>query len=147
MIELDWKKEAINDLKTYKARKDSILIMSEKIMELEAKAERLGSASTTAPVQGGSSKSEDVLINCIVECDRLKQNIRAVKGLTLAIERGLKNLSSEEQRVLEGFYISRSTRHIDKLCDELHCEKSTIYRIKDSALYKFTISMYGLIDL
>ena len=146
MIEVDWKKEAINDLRTYKARRDSILTMSEKVMELEAKAERLGSAAATTPVQGGSSKSEDMLINCIVECDRLKVNIRMIKGLIASIERGLNHLTEEERRVLEGFYMNRSSRHIDKLCDELHFEKSRIYEIKDRALHMFTIAMYGFIE-
>lgn len=146
-MKVNWQKEAINDLKVYNARKVSIISMSEKIKELEAKAERLGSASSNVPVQGGSSKGEDVRINCIIECDRLKTNIRTVRHWLGSVEKGLNTLTEDERKVLDGFYINKTTRHIDKLCDTLHCEKSTVYRLKDSALYKFTIAMYGLVDL
>ena len=56
-------------------------------------------------------------------------------------------LTEDERVVLDKFYINRPTRHIDRLCDELHCEKSTVYRLKDSGLKKFTIAMYGILDL
>lgn len=144
---MNWQKEAINDLKIYNARKDSIVAMKNKIEELEAKAERLGSSSNNVPVQGGSSRNEDVLINCIVECDRLKANIETVRGWLESVERGLEDLTEEERKVLNGFYVNRTTRHIDRLCDELHFEKSRIYEIKDRALRKFTIAMYGILDL
>ena len=144
---MNWQKEAINDLKSYTARKMSVDNMKQKIRELENRAIRLGSSSSDVPVQGGSSRSEDALINNIAERDRLNQSIDAVQCLIDIIEKGLSVLDDEERTVLEEFYINRSSCHIDKLCDKLHCEKSTVYRIKDTALYKFTVAMYGVIDL
>lgn len=145
---MNWQKESINDLKAYAARKNSVLTMSEEIAELEAKAERLNSTLGKIPVQGGSSKVEDSLINNIVEKERLKTNLEITKKWILRVERGLSNLSEEEKQVLDGFYMANIlTNRLEKLCDKLHCEKSTIYRIKEKALYKFTIAMYGIIDL
>lgn len=144
---MNWQKEAVNDLKSYVARKMSIDNMNQRIAELERRAIRLGSMSSDVPVQGGSSKNEDAIINNIAERDRLIQAIDAAQCLVTIIENGLSVLDEEERKVLDGFYIHHSTRHVDKLCDELHCEKSRVYSIKDKALYKFTLAMYGVIDL
>ena len=144
---MNWQKEAISDLNCYLARKNSILVMQEKIKELRAKEERLKSSGNTTPVQGGSSKSEDMIINCIIECDHLKENIIAISRWLALFERGLKTLTEDERVVLDKFYINRPTRHIDRLCDELHYEKTRIYEIKDIALRKFTLSRYGILEL
>ncbi len=144
---MNWQKEAVNDLKAYEARKLSIDNMKKRIRELEQRAIKLGSLSSDVPVKGGASKSEDALINNIAERDRLNQNIDAVQCLLDIIDNGLSVLNDEERMVLNEFYINRSSQHIEKLCDELHCEQANVYRIKDRALYKFTIAMYGVIDL
>ena len=144
---MNWQKEAVNDLKTYEARKMSIDNMKKRIHELEQKAIKLGSISSDVPVKGGGPKNEDALINNIAERDRLNQAIDAVQCLLDIIDNGLSVLNEEERKVLNEFYINRSSQHIEKLCDELHCEQANIYRIKDRALYKFTIAMYGVIDL
>lgn len=144
---MNWQKEAIDDLNKYLPRKNSIISMKEKIKELQAREESLKSASDSTPVQGGASKREDMILNCIVECDRLKDNITAISRWLYLVEKGLATLTEDERTVLDKFYISRPTRHVDRLCEELHSEKSTIYRIKDIALKKFTISMYGILEL
>ena len=144
---MNWQKEAINDLKSYQARKLSITNMQHRIKELEQTVIKLGSISSDVPVQGGLSKQEDALINNIAERDRLNQNIDAVQCLLDIIDNGLSVLTDEERLVLDRFYINRIFQHIEKLCEELHCEKSRIYAIKDKALYKFTIAMYGVVDL
>lgn len=144
---MNWQKEAIDDLNKYLSRKNSILSMKEKIQELKAREESLKSANDSTPVQGGASKREDMIINCIVECDRLKDNIAAVSRWLCVVEKGLNTLTEDERVVLDKFYINRPTRHVDRLCDELHYEKTRIYEIKDVALKKFTLSMYGILEL
>lgn len=145
---MNWQKEAINDLKAYEARKNSVVNMREKICELEGKAVRLKSVSNDVPVQGGASKNEDMLISNIVERDKLKENIRIAQQFIESVERGLAVLSADERKVLDGFYIAPViTYKVERLCDELHFEKSRIYQIKDTALRRFTIAMYGIIDL
>ena len=144
---MDWQKEAINDLRKYLSRKNSIDSMTEKIKSLEERAQRFGGTSNSTPVQGGGNKSEDTLINCIAEKIRLEENLEIAKRFVSTVERGLNYLSSDELTVLNLFYINRPTNHIERACDALHCEKSTVYRIKDSALYRFTVAMYAIIDL
>lgn len=144
---MDWQKEAINDLRKYLSHKNSIDTMNEKIEMLKVRAERLGGSSNSTPVQGGGNKPEDTLANCIAEKIRLEENVVIAKRFVDMVERGLKYLTDDERTVLNLFYINRPTNHIERACDALHCEKSTVYRIKDSALYKFTVAMYAIVDL
>ena len=144
---MDWQKEAINDLRKYLSRKNSIETMNEKIEMLKVRAERFGGSSNSTPVQGGGNKPEDTLVNCIAEKIRLEENVVIAKRFVDMVERGLKYLTDDERTVLNLFYINRPTNHIERACDALHCEKSTVYRIKDSALYRFTVAMYAIVDL
>lgn len=144
---MNWEKEAINDLKTYAARKGSVQNLKERIAELSARAEGLRAISADAPVQGGASRQEYALINNIAERDRLRANLDVVQQLVSLIDKGLAVLDEDERYVLDMFYISRPSMYLDKISDRLHFEKSQIYKIKDRALYKFTVAMYGVIDL
>lgn len=144
---MDFQRVAISDLQSYQPRKVSIENLKNRISELDVKIERLGSTSNDVPVQGGGNRTEEGLINGIVERDRLKMSLRIAEDLISRIDKGLSVLNSDQRKVLHGFYINRGSMYIDKLCDELHCEKSTVYRIKDEALHKFTIAMYGVVDL
>jgi len=62
------------------------------------------------------------------------------------VDRGLASLSDEERMVLEGFFLSSSEFAKDDLMDKLCIERSTLYYLREKALRKFTISMYGLLE-
>ncbi len=126
----------------------SIPNMQERIDILSDKFRSIKSARADAtPVSGGTSTAEDGWINNLVERDRLAENIRVVRRLIELINKGLGALDEREYRVLELFYINRQPNHVERLMDELGYEKSHVYRIRDQALYKFTIGMYGLTEL
>lgn len=145
---VDWKKVAIEDLRKYPYLKKSLLHIPQRIDVLEEYTKTVkGGMSGSEPVSGGTSTSEDRLINNICERERLEHNYKAVAGLVEMIEEGLDILSRTERLVLERFYINRTQGHVERLCDELGYEQRQIYNIKDNALYKFTTAMYGLIDL
>jgi len=142
---MKWKECAITDLRKYSGMKDSLKNIPEKIHVLELRFQSVkGASSDTTPVTGGESHMEDALLDNIVERERLKVLYQADLRMVRLIERGLKSLSEEEQTVLNMFYINRTDNYIDKLMKDLKYEKSQIYRIKDEAVYKFTINMYGI---
>ena len=62
-------------------------------------------------------------------------------------EKGLAVLTEEEKTVLYKFFINRPRRHIEDLCESLNYEKTRIYEIKETALRKFTLSCYGIVEL
>lgn len=144
---MNWKKEAENDLRSYERRLMSLENSREKMLALEDQmtATKSGMCDFT-PVVGGGNKAQENMINCIAEIERLKFTIKSVERLVELTEKGLSMLTTEERKVLDLFYINRVKGHVERLTEELHLESSQIYRIKDAALYKFTTSIYGLID-
>ena len=144
---VNWEQVAIEDLKNHKGRMESLENIMGKIKVLQAKSISINSSSTsTAPIKGGGNRVEDKLLNNIVERERLKATYKATKYLVEITERGLSNLNEDERFVLDAFYIEKPKRHIEKCMERLCVEQSQVYRIKDRALYKFTIAMYGILD-
>ena len=144
---MNWKKEAENDLRNYERRLQSLQNTAEKIRALREQMLSIrGGISDSAPVQGGSSSAQDRMIDCIAEIERLGHTRAATARLVRLVERGLDSLSEQDRRVLELFYIHRSPGHVERLMDELHLEQARVYQIKDAALYKFTVCIYGLVE-
>lgn len=142
-----WSDCAVQDLKKYANMKASLDNIAEKIEALEAKFTSIkGSRMDKIPVTGGGSHWEDFLLDNIVERERLTLLHEADIKLVAIIERGLAALNKTERRVLECFFIHRQRDHVGKLIEELHLEQAQIYRIKDQALYKFTVHQYGIED-
>lgn len=144
---MNWQKEAIADLRCYRSRKMSIESMTERLKALEDKFGAIRCATTdSTPVMGGASRLEDNLINNIVERQRIGLNIDATTRLIDLTERGLSALDDRQRMVLEKFYVERPARHVEWLMEHFCVEQSQIYRLKDEALYNFTVGMFGLID-
>lgn len=146
---VNWQKVAIEDLRRYPALRQSLTAIREKQAALDLQAGVVRSSfRDSAPVSGsGTSGAEDKLISNIVERERLDGNYAAVQKLVAQIETALDLLDKTERLVLERFYMHRMDGHVDRLCRELGYEARNIYKIKDNALRKFTVAMYGIVDL
>ena len=144
----NWKTHAIDDLRELPALQESVRSLPEEIRELEEDMQLAkGTAFDKSPVQGGASGYDERLINYIDLKTRLGENLQAASGRAERIERGLAVLSDTERLVLERFYIHREARYLDRLCGELGYEQAQVYRIKDTALKKFTLARCGVMDL
>ena len=144
---MNWKKEAVNDLKSYPQRKKSLANIKDRIRILEEQFTSLSGISTDTPVKGGMSRQEEKMLNNISEREKLSANSKIAEGLVKLTEKGLEVLEKRERQVLEGFYFEKSDNNVERLCRELNVEKSTLYRIKDAALIKFTRAVYGIVEL
>lgn len=144
---MKWTECAIADLRKYAGMQESLMNIPEKIRALEIRYVSVkGASSDSTPVQGGGSHMEDAMLDNIVERQRLKILYQADLRLVKIIDRGLKSLSDEEKMVLDLFYINRTKHYLDELSKRLGYEQAQIYRIKNNALYKFTINMYGITE-
>ena len=141
---MDWKREAVGKLKTYAARKGSLRSTAEEIKRIEERMTSIHSASAdSVPVHGGTSTREDMLINAISQIDELKRAAEDTKKWVAIVDAALGELSAQERLILDRFYIHRAMGNVDRLCEELHLEKSRVYTLKDAALKHFTVAMYG----
>jgi DNA-directed RNA polymerase specialized sigma subunit len=145
---VDWQRATIEDLRQYNQKRQSLTNITRKIEALEEqmKSIRCGLKESEPVSGGGGSRSEDRLINCIAEKEKLLHNYRAVKGQVQILESALASLTDQERLVLERFYINRLPGYLERLMDELSIEKSELYRRKDMILRKLTTSLYGIKD-
>ena len=132
----------MEDLIKYQRQKESLKNISDKVVALKLKYQAIRCANTdSTPVQGGTSRVEDNMLDNIVERQRLEYTYKATKRLVELVERGLAGLSDSERLVLSMFYINRPSGHIEVLMNKLNLERTRVYELKDKALYRFTMTV------
>lgn len=143
---MDWKREAIEKLKEYQAKRQALESIPLEIARIESNMTSIRSGSATGdgtPVKGGGSGREDMLINNIVKREELEISQRIAGEWVARVERGLEALNDEDRLILDRFYIMPAKGNINRLCEELGVEQATVYRRRDKALRMFTIALYG----
>lgn len=136
---MDWKTCAVDDLRRYNHMKIGILNSKDKLRAISHAVEE------GRKLSGKRSKRMDTrLVDAIVEAERLKDNIATAESLTALVERGLSSLREEERRILEAFYMSERPKTVRQVKEELGYATRSIYRLRDNALKKFTLAMYGV---
>lgn len=137
-----WKLLAIDELETYPAKKEALTTIPERLRELESAFVSIGSPSADkVAVQGGGGN--DKALNNIVQRDKLSQNLAEVVRFTARVERGLAILGDDENEILSRCYIHPERGAVERIASARGLDKSTVYRMRDDALRKFTIAMYG----
>ena len=145
---MNWKFEAIEKLKQYEAKKQSLTCIPEEIARLESAMQSIRSATADGkPVKGGGSGREDMMLSSIVHREELERSLEQAKMWVALVDAGLETLSAEERLILNRFYIHPAKGNVDRLCGELGVEKSQVYARKDAALHHFTISLYGCSEI
>lgn len=145
---MNWKFEAIEKLKQYEAKKQSLTSIPDEIARLESAMQSIRSATADGkPVKGGGSGREDMMLSNIVHREELERSLEQAKMWVALADAGLEILSAEERLILDRFYIHPAKGNVDRLCGELGVEKSQVYARKDAALHHFTISLYGCSEI
>lgn len=144
---MNWKREAADRLRDYNAKKASLAAIPLELHRLESEFTRIRSATTDGTaVRTGGNRREDILLANITQRGELKTQLEETKAWVKVVEGALVELDEMERTVLDRFYINRGKGGADRLCGELHLEKSRVYEIKDRALRKFTLAMYGAME-
>lgn len=144
---MNWKREAIDKLKNYEARREALENIPKEIKRLESAYAGIRSATTDGtPVSGGGNTREDSMLSNIVHRDELKRRLREARLWVAQVDKALAVLDDEERLVLDRFYIHRAKGNVGELCERLNVEQATVYRKRDSALRRFTIALYGVTE-
>lgn len=145
---MDWKREAADKLKNYAAKSTSIGRVQQELSRLEADMASIKSSATDdLPVSGNSGITrEDLLLNNIIRQGELKLARDEAQAWVEIMDSGLSVLDEDERIILDRFYIHRAKGNVERLCNELHLEKSRVYVLKDKALRHFTLALYGVVE-
>ncbi len=144
---MNWKYESMEELREYEAKRTAAEGIPEEILQIKAQMVKLGGTGSSTPVKGGGSQWEDRQINLIVKLDKLSTSLALTKSWVSKVERGLAVLNAEERLILDRFYINPAKGNVDRLCGDLHLEKTAVYCRKDAALRKYTLARYGCMEI
>ena len=149
MHHIDYRSLAIERLQSYPAQKASLEGLEQEIRMLEERmtAPRGGASSDATPVREGGNRYEDRLLTDIAKKEEMKWAKERACFETLRVGNALNALSDEQRLILDRFYMHRQSGYVERLCEELGYEKTQIYKMKDDALYLFTLNLYGVIEL
>lgn len=141
---MNWKSEAVEKLRQYEAKKQSLQNIPKEIKRLESAMSSIRSATSDGtPVPGGGSGREDMLLSNIVQIEELERSLEQARIWVGLVNAGLEILSEEERLILDRFYIHSEMGAANRLAGDLNIDIKTVYRRKDAALRRFTISLYG----
>ena len=144
---MNWKREAIDKLKNYEARREALENIPKEIKRLESSYVGIRSAATDGtPVSGGGNTREDAMLSNIVHRDELKRRLKEARLRVVQVDKALAVLDDEERMVLDRFYIHRTKDRVGELCDRLNLEKTAVYDRREKALRHFTIALYGITE-
>lgn len=140
-------KEAEYKLRDYNAKKNAIAATLEEIKRLESESTCVRSATTDGtPVQDGGNRREDAMLNNIAARMELKAAHDSAEAWMRVVDGALDVLTDDERRILDRFYINRQKGHAERLMEEMNLEKAQVYRVKDAALRKFALALYGVTE-
>lgn len=86
---------------------------------------------------------EDWVLGQLVKLGELEQRQQQAQKWLEATNRALSALTPEEKLVLHRLFIQPGKHSVDRLCQELGTERSTVYRKREAALRHFTRALYG----
>ena len=140
-----WERLAVDSLRSIELKRQSFENVQERLTKLKLELSGLkGTAASLAPAVGGELNKEEVRrTDCIALQRELTISYKQLKNDIDSFDRAWDGMEENERLVLSRFFIERTRDYIDRLCDDLNYEKSKVYQIKDEALYKFTMQMYG----
>lgn len=146
---MDYKYLAIDKLKRYNELKIAENNIRLRIAEIQMNRKSIESPkpSNVPFTTSNTNKTEEKFINLIAQEQEETKTLNRTRNEIKQIENAFQNLTDEEHRTLEAFYICRPKDHIEMLMKEFGYEKSNVYNIKDKALEKFTRSLYGVVHI
>ena len=144
---MNWKFEAVEKLRLYEAKKQSLASIPEEIRFTESMMHSIRSASADGtPVSGGGSGREDMLLSNIVKREEMERTLEQAKIWVQLVEAGLEVLNDEDRLILNRFFMHPEKGAADWLASALNLDVKTVYKRKDAALRRFTICLYGGVE-
>ena len=141
---MNWKSEAVDRLRRYDLMKAAVENIPEEIHRLAIEAKSIKAMRTDKlAVKSGTADHSEMLLNNLVHQEELKQSLENAKQWVKTTDAALSSLLPEEKLILYRLFMTNEKRSVERLCQELGCEQSSIYRKREAALHRFTIALYG----
>lgn len=128
----------------YPQRKEQLETLPLRIATERSRLTAIRSSSAESMmISGGGNVRQERDTAILVEIDRLTAELELARLEIQTVDMILGTLTSEERRIVDIMDLSRQRGGLDKLCEELSCEKSRIYDIYNTALDKIAKLYWG----
>lgn len=140
-----WQRLTIELLREINLKRQALSNIQGRLSYLKDEMERVkGPVLNTTPVQGGAlNKEEERRLNNMALRAELAENAKKLKRELDTFDYAWEGLTENEQLVLTYFYMQQQRDCVARLMDQLGYEKSKIYYLRNEALYKLTVLLYG----
>lgn len=143
-----WKDAAMEKLRRYDGMRQALRNIPEEITRLKEEVRSIrGANPAMVSVRGGGGHREELLIENLVQRQELEWNLKQVKRWLAVADRALAALLPDEKLILQRLYLHPEKGALERLCNELGVEQSSIYRKRDQALQRFTVALYGFAEV
>jgi len=140
-----WERFTIERLKDIEIKRNAYRNVIDHINRLKGEYTKVkGAVLDSTPVAGGQlNKEEERRLNNLSMCEELETNARRLKKDINIFDQAWDKLTDNERILLSYFYIDRPSNFVEKLMVKFSYEKSKVYYLKDEALYRLTMLIYG----
>lgn len=143
---MNWKAEALEKLEKLDPMRQAVRNIPVEIERLEIDARAIRAADLDRPAVKRSRGRDDAILSNIVHRQELSWNLEQAKIWVDMVQNALRVLDPEEKLVLSRLYIYPEKGSLERLCQELGVEQSSIYRKRERALRRFTQALYGFTE-
>lgn len=141
-----WKRLTIERLREIDLKRQAYNNLQGRLAYLDDELQKVkGPVLSTTPVQGGVlNREEERRLNNLSLKTELTANAQKLKKEIDDFDKAWEQLSEREQLILTYFYIQQQKDCVPRLMDQLNYEKSKIYYLRNEALYKLSVLLYGV---
>lgn len=139
-----WKAAAEEKLIQYPAKVAAIENLQAQLRALKLGASPMLSPQYTQPrVCTTPGRQEDALLEAMAWRQEMEWSLERAQTWVQVTRRALDTLGEGDRRLLECLYMDPEAGQLERLCQRLQLERSSIYRRRDNALRRFTVALYG----
>lgn len=140
-----WQRLTIELLREINIKRKALSNIQERLSYLKDEMERVkGPVLNTTPVQGGAlNKEEERRLNNIALRAELAENAKTLEREIGDFDKAWQCLTERERLVLTVFFVEPQRDCVKRLSDQLGYEARKVYYLRNEALYKLTILLYG----
>ena len=141
---LDKRKATINAIEAYKSMGFIIENTPFEIQQTRTEMEGVGSPNLNGmPKSHNPAAAEERMLNCIEEIDTIKERYRQAVEFMAWFKPAWKQLTDEEQYVLEAFYMDGDECAITTIMNHFAIERTSAYNRKNRSLDHLATLLYG----
>ena len=141
-----WKTLAISELKSYRYLESSISNLHKILKEIDEIAAGRGYSMSLTPKSKGHGNTEDYFVMLINKKELVQRQINVCQDILQRIDNTLKQLTEDEQKILQLAYIRRKAHFIFDIEEQFCIQQSQAYKLIDRALEHYMLIAYGVTE-